>query len=100
MSDAAEMPLSPVGRLAPIPLLFGLFEQREDALRVIPLRLCAGRIGLAPLGRIAPRAVEQPIAQARSPRLRAHQRFGDETSQSGDDVDRGEACGLRNESRI
>ena len=55
---------------------------------MIAQSLSAGRIGLAPLGRIAPCAVEQSIAQARALRLRAHQRFGDETSKPGDDIDR------------
>jgi len=84
----------------PIPLLFGLFEQREDALRMTAQSLTANRLSLALLGRIAPCAVEQSIAKARSPRLRAQKRFGDETPKAGRDIDRSQPCCLRDENRI
>ena len=62
--------------------------------------LTAGRIGPAPLGRIAPGAVKQSIAKARAPRLCTHKRFGDKTPKAGDDIDRSQPSCLCDESCI
>jgi hypothetical protein len=71
-----------------VPLLFGLFEQRQHAHRMTAQSLIAGRIGLQPLGRITPRAVEHSIAKARAFCVRAQKRFGDQTPEAGDHIDR------------
>ena len=82
--------MRPIGGFAPVPLLLGLFEQSEHPLCVTVQSMAGCSISQPALRCIMPCAVQQPIAKAGSLHLRVQQRFGHQTAEAGDDVDRRE----------